>query len=112
MKDYQKYINALRKCAKEHENELVSFAHIRTTDLCNDTADLLEKLETESDNAIPIPEGATNGDVIKAMFPDALKSNYIESGLDMKDYVTIYIGDYEMRVAYDWWYTPYTKGVE
>lgn len=64
-------------------------------------------------NAIIIPEGATNGDMIKTMFPDAMKSNYIESGLDMKDYVTIYIGDYEMRVAYDWWVAPYkTKSGE
>lgn len=45
MAEYKAYINALRKCAKEHENEVVSFAHIRTTDLCNDTADLLERLD-------------------------------------------------------------------
>ena len=45
--DYKKYIRALRKCAKEHENDNVPFAHIRTADLCNDTADLLEKLEGE-----------------------------------------------------------------
>ncbi|QHJ73806.1 hypothetical protein [Butyrivibrio virus Ceridwen] len=60
-----------------------------------------------SKTLIEIPDNATNGDMIKAMFPDAMKSNYIESGLDMKDYVTIYVGDYEMRVAYDWWSAPY-----
>lgn len=63
-------------------------------------------------NAIIIPEGATNGDMIKALFPDAMKSNFIESGLDMKDYVTIYVGDYEMRVAYDWWSAPYKSEIE
>ena len=68
MEEYKSYINALKQCAKEHENELVSFAHIRTTDLCNDTANLLETLETESDNAIIIPKGATNGDIVEKIF--------------------------------------------
>lgn len=30
MANYKQYINALRKCAKEHEYEIVPFAHIRT----------------------------------------------------------------------------------
>lgn len=47
MTDYQKYINALRKCAKEHENDKTSFAHIIVSDLCRDTATLLEALEQE-----------------------------------------------------------------
>lgn len=45
MAEYKSYINALKQCAKEHKNDNVPFANIRTTDLCNDTADLLEKLE-------------------------------------------------------------------
>ena len=47
MTDYQKYINALRKCAKEHENDRTSFGHIIVADLCRDTANLLETLEQE-----------------------------------------------------------------
>ena len=47
MTDYQKYINALRKCAKEHKNDRTSFGHIRVSDLCTDTANLLEELEQE-----------------------------------------------------------------
>lgn len=47
MKDYQKYINALRKCAKEHENDRTSTGHIIVSDLCRDTANLLESLEQE-----------------------------------------------------------------
>ena len=58
-------------------------------------------------NIIAITKDATNGDVIKGIFKNAVKSNYIESSLDMKDYVTIYLGNYEMRVSYDWWSTPY-----
>lgn len=48
MTDYQKYINALRKCAKEHENDITSFGHIIVSDLCRDTAKLLEELNNAS----------------------------------------------------------------
>ena len=47
MKDYQQYINALRKCAKEHENDRTSTGHIIVSYLCRDTANLLEALEQE-----------------------------------------------------------------
>ena len=45
MTNYKTYINALRNCAKEHENDITPFAHIRVSDLCRDTANLLEELE-------------------------------------------------------------------
>ena len=44
-KDYRVYISALRKCAKEHENDITSFGHVRVSDLCNDTANLLEEIK-------------------------------------------------------------------
>lgn len=47
MTDYRKYINALRKCAKEHENDITSIGHIIVADLCRDTANLLEELEQD-----------------------------------------------------------------
>jgi len=47
MTDYHKYINALRKCAEEHENDRTSTGHIIVSDLCRDTANLLEELEQE-----------------------------------------------------------------
>lgn len=47
MTDHQKYINALRKCAKEHENDRTSTGHIIVSDLCKDTANLLESLAQE-----------------------------------------------------------------
>ena len=51
MTDYQKYINALRKCAKEHDNDTTYTGHIIVSDLCRDTANLLEeKAESESHN--------------------------------------------------------------
>lgn len=48
MTDYQKYINALRKCAKEHEKDTTSIGHIVVSDLCRDTANLLEQVKQES----------------------------------------------------------------
>lgn len=46
MTDYQKYINALRKCANEHENDRTFTGHIIVSDLCRDTANLLEELSS------------------------------------------------------------------
>ena len=66
--------------------------------------------EVPTVNAIVIPENPTNGDMIKALFPEAIKSNYIESFMDFEDYIEIYIGKYLMRVSYDWWIAPYKKG--
>lgn len=45
MIDYQNYINALRKCAREHDNDTTYTGHIIVSDLCRDTANLLESLE-------------------------------------------------------------------
>lgn len=55
MTDYKRYINALRKCAKEHENDNTFTGHIIVSDLCRDTADLLESLEQEP-RWIPVSE--------------------------------------------------------
>lgn len=47
MIDYKKYINALRKCAKEHEGDRTSTGYIIVSNLCEDTAELLEELEKQ-----------------------------------------------------------------
>jgi hypothetical protein len=64
-------------------------------------------------DAIPIPEGATNGDVIKAMFPNCEQKENIHNG-----YFEMYFdGDFGnpsyMRVREYWWNAPYrnNKGV-
>ena len=61
MRDYQKYINALRKCAKEHDNDTTYTGHIIISDLCRDTANLLEALEQEP-KWIPVGERLPNLD--------------------------------------------------
>ena len=44
MTDYKKYIYALRKCADEHDNDRTDTGNIRVSDLCRDTANLLERM--------------------------------------------------------------------
>lgn len=44
MTDYKEYIRALKKCAMEHENDTTSTGNVIVSDLCRDTAKLLEGL--------------------------------------------------------------------
>lgn len=60
MTDYKKYINALRKCAKEHENDRTLTGQIIVSNLCEAIADLLEELSSsENLNKSEIPTGST-----------------------------------------------------
>lgn len=58
-------------------------------------------------DVIPIPKGATNGDIIKAIFPNV---RTFESGLEHLS-VEVRIGEYPspltMNVSGDWWNAPY-----
>ena len=49
-------------------------------------------------NGTPIPNNATNGDIIKAMFP-----NLVNSNLDLVDV---------LNNAKSWWDAPYKRGDE
>lgn len=62
-------------------------------------------------NAIPIPDGATNGDMIKAMFPNA-QIDYHEKSDLVDEYVTVFLKDCDtcQDYSYDWWNTPYERG--
>ena len=58
-------------------------------------------------NAIPIPEDATNGDVIKAMFPNT----NIEYWAEYSTYNVEFPNDNDVKhFSYDWWNAKY-KGV-
>lgn len=63
-------------------------------------------------DVVEIPEGATNGDMVKAMFPNCEQKEHINNG-----YFEMYFdGDFGnasyMRVSKDWWDAPYKKEVE
>lgn len=61
-------------------------------------------------NAIPIPEGATNGDIIKAMFPNA-QIDYHKANELVEEYVTFYINGCDTCQDYtlEWWNAPYKE---
>ncbi len=62
-----------------------------------------------------IPTGATNGDVIKAMFPDA-KIGRGFYGIENTPLICLNLGTnhaaYEMTFIEDWWNAPYNQKVE
>lgn len=67
----------------------------------NDCVTTIKALE----NGTPIPDNATNGDVIKAMFPNA--------DIEIHN-ITVYV-IFDMRsnvISFDldWWNAPYQKG--
>ena len=87
MSDYQKYIDALRKCAKEHEYDRTSTGHIVVSNLCRDTADLLEELSnSENPNKwIPVSER------LPKAFETVLRTR-VENGWNGTTYTIVDIG--------------------
>lgn len=69
--------------------------------------------EQPTADVIPISEGATNGDMIKAMFPNA-QIDYHEKSDLVDDYVTVFIKgcDTCQDYSYDWWNALYMKEVK
>ena len=58
-------------------------------------------------NGTPIPDNATNGDVIKAFYPDlVVGSNNLGKTIFLRPNATVVIED---RMS-DWWNAPYQKG--
>jgi len=71
---------------------------------------LSEMMGTPNANAISIPEGATNGEMLKSMFPNV----EIEGiwGLEGLQCVAVSIGLGTSYFALDWWNAPYKRGSE
>lgn len=60
-------------------------------------------LAYEKVDFIEIPEGATNGDMIKAMFPNSHVNEMSH---------TVWVGYDDMSFHRDWWNSPYRKEQE
>jgi len=75
--------------------------------ICQEYISFSDTLEGRGLSAIaeatPIPDNDTNGDVIKAIFPNS----DIE---ERRTYMKIVEGDYLLPCAYQWWNAPYQKG--
>ena len=66
----------------------------------------------EEVNAIEIPDGATNGDMIKAMFPDAeiteIRGTFESNLLGYRTW----LGGRSQDFLLDWWNEPFKRGEE
>ena len=93
---------------KENEVELSELYALE--EQVEDLKDALYDARKQLKNAIIIPRGATNGDMIKAMFPDMQIDN--ECNGILYGYKT---NDREMPMLgmnLDWWNAPYKRGEE
>lgn len=89
---------------------IADITYYEETSCCsNYDTETAEMFLSAFENATIVSDNATNGEVIKTMFPNAWKSSYIDS--DNK--CTLYIDDdNESEVDADWWNAPYKKEVE
>jgi hypothetical protein len=62
-------------------------------------------------NGTPIPDNATNGDVVQMIFPyySYERNDYVQS---TEDYIvdSMECMEHDLYFAYDWWNAPYKKG--
>ncbi|MCR5312168.1 MAG: hypothetical protein K6E54_00700 [Bacteroidaceae bacterium] len=74
-------------------------------DAYNDRDDFVKAIQ----NGTPISKDATNGDIIKAMFPDERGEHY----RDIAPMHLMYDGlDYMKEFRTDWWNAPYKSEVK
>ena len=99
----EELIRNLKYTEKKHRNDAVNTFGTDISKMCSDVLIVLE-------NCIEIPEGATNGDMIKAMFPDAQIDYHEESDL-VDSHVTVFLKDCDTCQDYsiDWWNAPYRE---
>ena len=77
-------------------------------DVCLFAADAFDMLEALPPvKAIPIPEGATNGKMLLAMFPNIKIHKHNKTDL-CDAFMQVDIGDYSIYVPLDWWEVPFS----
>lgn len=80
----------------------------------SDHCEMIGRLNSaQTINAIIIPDNATNGDVVKLMFPDA-EIQPIMGYFDKDELLgyRVYLGGRSQDYLLDWWNAPYKKEVE
>ncbi len=86
MTDYQKYINALRKCAKEHDNDMTFTGHIIVSHLCQDTANLLETLKPRKGHWISHREHCEMNNLLPSGLGSYFWCSECDCGIDSKNF--------------------------
>lgn len=57
-----------------------------------------------------IPNNATNGDIIKALFPNVkIKFEEYKGNIHLSRYLVIFDDFYELEFYYDWWNAPWKR---
>ena len=75
-------------------------------------AEIMNMIDVSSTvNAIPIPEGATNGDVVNAIFPDVIISES-EDTVHLKYHTVNSDPLFFVQVSKRWWNAPYKESEE
>ena len=80
---------------------------ISAIDVFSNTASVLNLMDLPAVDAIPLPDNATNGDIIKALFNCEVCEPFIED-----DIIHVIFADKkDSAIGFDWswWNTPYTK---
>ena len=91
-------------CGKEYGERTIKSLEFAIDSLKTDEA---YQIEYENRDFIEIPEGATNGDVIRSVFPKA----YIEE--DREDTECVFTNiNHGITFDVDWWDEPYRKEQE
>lgn len=70
---------------------------------------IVEGMVEETPTAIRIPKNATNGDIIKAMFPN--KCPNVDFNENFGRVWIMVNGEDVANFRLDWWHSPYTRGI-
>ena len=73
----------------------------------SDITSNIDNYDVQTHNAVIIPPEATNGDMMKEIFP-----NITVKGIDGDDYIAISIGMGTNYFALDWWDASYSSESE
>lgn len=101
----EELIRNLKYTEKKHRNDIVNTFDTDISIMCSDVLKVLE-------NCIEIPDGTTNGDMIKVMFPDAeIKEIRGTFEGNLLGYRT-WLGGRSQDFLLDWWNEPFKRGEE
>ena len=98
---------ALEYTEKKHRHDIVNTFDTDISMMCIDVLRVLK-------NCIEIPDNATNGDIIKAMFPNIEPEvvEYIKYIGESKVHGKEVVLETSIRFELDWWNAPYRRETE
>lgn len=94
----EQLIQQLKYTKEKHKNDKLFTFDTDISAMCSDVLDVLNR-------CVEIPDNATNGDVIKAMFPNLKITKMNDSVSVMGEYY-----EFNNFYPFDFWNAPYQKG--